>query len=61
VKEEGCATVVTFNPEWAAKNPEKVKERVDAFYERQRQAEERSIQNAKALAKKYGIDEREIL
>jgi hypothetical protein len=53
--------MVTFNPEWAAKNPEKTKERVEAFYERQRQAEERSIQNAKALAKKYGIDEREIL
>jgi NH3-dependent NAD+ synthetase len=61
VKEEGCATVVTFNPEWAARNPEKAKERVTAFYERQQQAEERSIQNAKALAKKYGIDEQEIM
>ena len=32
--------VVTFNPEWAAKNPEKVKERLAAFYERQRQADD---------------------
>lgn len=53
--------MVTFNPEWAANNPEKLKERVTAFYERQQAAEERSIQNAKAIAKKYGIDEREIL
>jgi hypothetical protein len=52
---------VTFNPEWAVKNPEKAKERVTTFYERQQQAEERSIQNAKALAKKYGIDEQEIM
>jgi ABC-type nitrate/sulfonate/bicarbonate transport system substrate-binding protein len=38
--------MVTFNPEWAAKNPEKVKERLASFYERQRQAEERSNQFA---------------
>jgi ABC-type nitrate/sulfonate/bicarbonate transport system substrate-binding protein len=36
--------VVTFNPEWVAKNPEKAKEWTEAFYERQRQAEERSNQ-----------------
>ena len=36
--------MVTFNPEWAAKNPEKAKERLAAFYESQRQAEERSNQ-----------------
>ena len=53
--------MVTFNPEWAAKNPEELKKRVAAFYERHQEAEERSIQNAKAIAKKYGIDEREIL
>jgi|688.fasta_scaffold1791998_2 ABC-type nitrate/sulfonate/bicarbonate transport system substrate-binding protein len=38
--------MVTFNPEWAAKNPEKAKERLAAFYESQRQAEERGNQFA---------------
>lgn len=36
--------VVTFNPKWVAENPEKAKQRTEAFYERQRQAEERSNQ-----------------
>jgi ABC-type nitrate/sulfonate/bicarbonate transport system substrate-binding protein len=38
--------MVNFIPELVAKNPEKVKERLASFYERQRQAEERSNQFA---------------
>lgn len=35
---------MNFIPELVAKNPEKAKERLEAFYERQRQVEERSNQ-----------------
>jgi len=38
--------VVTFNPEWAAKNPEKAKAAANAYRERERQIKERSDQFA---------------
>jgi len=53
--------VVTFNPEWAAKNPEKAKAAANGYREREQKLEEQSIQIKKRLAKKYGIDESEIV
>jgi ABC-type nitrate/sulfonate/bicarbonate transport system substrate-binding protein len=38
--------MVTFNPKWVAKNPEKAKEAANAYRERERQIEERSNQFA---------------
>ena len=53
--------MVTFNPEWAAKNPEKAREATLAYRARQERIEERMIQIEKEIAKKYGLDESQLL